>query len=84
MPVITAKTAVVAGGTSAWSATDNESSILVGVEGKGYTVEYDLGSDLIYGISAGAGSSRQGIVVAKAFQVRVRAGASDISYEVFA
>ena len=83
MAVITAKTAVLAGATSAWSATDGVSNIVVGVEGKGYTVEYDLGSTLIYGISATGGASRQAIVVAKANQVRVRAGVEAVEYEVF-
>ena len=83
MAIITGKTAVTAGNASAWSSTDGVSNILVGVNGADYTIEYNLGSDLIYGIKYTSGATNQAIVVAKANQVRVRAGIEDVNFEVF-
>lgn len=83
MAVIQAKTEVLAGAVGNWIDTDGTSNIVVGVEGAGYTVEYNLGSDLIYGISAAGGGSRKALIVAKAAQVRVVSGKEDVNYEVF-
>ena len=84
MPVITTKTTVAAGNTSAWSDTDGLNNIAVGVSGNDYHVEFNMGSDIIY-TNAGKDHANEVIVVAKANQIRVvNRGDEDLDFEVFA
>ena len=84
MPVITAKVPLAGGATSGWSATDNLTQIVVGVEGNNYQIEYNLGSTLTYQAIPAENGNPQTIIIAKANQVRVKnLGTSSLNYEVF-
>jgi len=84
MPVLLAKATVASGATSAWVGTDGTSNIIVGVSGEDYSVEFDLGSDLVYQTAGTSTNQKQAILVTKANQVRVQnKSADDIEFEVF-
>jgi len=89
MTAITAKTALAAGVTSAWSDTDGYTNIIIGADSGTFSVEFRLGaaSDIYYQavVNDEAEGRPNSVVVAKAYQVRVlNEGNETINYEVFA
>ena len=84
MGVITAKTEIAEDGTSAWSETADLTNISIGVSGKAYHVEFNLGSDLIYAHPGESSDQNVTVVLANAAQVRVvNDGSGSIFYEVY-
>ena len=84
MPILGAKTNVAGGATSAWVDTDGSLSIIVGVEGKNFTVEYNLGSDIVYAAGPDGQISSKAVSVSRANEVRVvNRGSDDLDFEVF-
>lgn len=83
MPILTPKTTVIAGDTSPWTDTDGVANIAVGVKGARYSIELNLGSDIVYK-HGGADQHNEPVIVAKANQVRVvNRGTDSLDYEVF-
>jgi hypothetical protein len=73
MPSLLARTEVPGGTSSAWTATDGESNIVVGVSGGGhYQVEFHLGN-ASYPYAYPRSKPLDTVVIAKAAAVRVTA-----------
>ena len=81
MPILKGKTTVAIGATSPWVNTGGDRNIQVGVDGTAYTIEYNLGSDIVYAFAAATAKGVQEIPSAHA--VRVTAGVAACDFEVF-
>ena len=84
MPQIQNTTVVAAGATGSWVATDGKTNISIGVAGREYRIEYDLGGSLVYAYPGLDADFNQVVVLANANQVRiVNEGNQPVSFEIF-